>query len=118
MREEKHQRDSGQVKNYSQRNGGAQQRHRRNRCHFVAAQNIFLALLHRAHARAVESAADNADRRHHCDYEHTCASLFRMKRPTEEKEEHQREEIIEEEHGPISHRELEIDFEEGEERVH
>ena len=79
VRQEQHQSDGGQIKNHAHGDRGEQQRHRRDRRDFVTPQNVFLALLHGAHARAEKSAAENANRRHHRDHDDGRASLFRFK---------------------------------------
>ena len=106
MREKEHQDDGGQIKDHAHDNRGEEQRHGRDRRHLVTPQNIFLALLHGAHTRAEESAAQNANGRHHCDHNHACASLFCVKGVAENEEEHQRKEIVEEQNRPVPHREL------------
>ena len=118
MRQKNHQYDCGQVKNDAHNDRGEEQRHRCDRRHFVTSKNIFLALLHGAHARAEEAAAENANCRHHCDHDYARASLLRIKGVTKNEKEHQRKEIIEEQDGAVPSRELQIDLEEGEKGFH
>ena len=65
MGEKDNQDDARNIKHDSGDHRRREQRHRRDRRHLVAAENIFLAFLDRAHARAEKSVPENAEHDHH-----------------------------------------------------
>ena len=118
VRQKQNQDHARQIENHSGDHRRSEQRHRRDRRHLVTAEHVFLALLHGAHARAEKSVPENAEDDHHRHHLENGRALVGIEHLGENEEESQREEIIEEEDGPISACQLQIDLEKGEKRFH
>ena len=90
------QRDHRQIQQQSARHRRYQNRKRRYRRHFEAAQNVGLAILHGAHARAPESVAQDAHGEHRAHEIGDALTGAGVEQFGESEEENQRENVVEE----------------------
>ena len=112
MRHAKHKQHQGHKKNPTDDGRGDQNRRGRNRSDLVAAQHVRLALLHGAHARTEQSVAQHADNDHHGDDLSHGVAAVPMQSLGEDHEKNQRKHVIEEQHGLLPQRELEVQLDE------
>ena len=92
----------GHIENPAGDDGSDEQRSRRDRRDFVAAQDVGFAFLHGADPGAEKSVAEDADDEDHGNHHGHGGAAFGVHRLPEDEEENQRKQVVEENYRPVA----------------